>query len=115
MNTIIINSLAGALFFGIFTYLVNIFETHPHYLKIGAFLWAAPLFFFMLIYISSSKDKAALKAFLKHALLGTILTVGIFIFTLSIYHIPFIQVVLLNILLICLAVYAYFYFKVFEW
>ena len=81
-NKILKNSLLGGLLFALFTYFLEIFEEHPNYLKISAFLWAAPLFFFFLIiYFPSHKEKKALKSFIVHALLGTILSIVVFIIT----------------------------------
>ncbi len=113
-NKIVINATIGALLFGLFTYFTSIYDENPHYLKIGSFLWAAPLFYFFMVYITWQKSKEVMLAFTKHALMGTLLTICIFIFSITFSYLPMYTVVLLNIILLCLFVTLYFKYKVFE-
>ena len=107
-NIILKNSLFGALTFGLFTYFVEIFETHPNYLKISAFLWAAPLFFFfIMVYLPSTKGKLVLQSFIIHALLGTLLSVLVFLITLVMRDYPIYTVLLFNVFVSILATCIY--------
>ena len=110
-HKILKNSLFGALTFGLFTYFVEIFETHPNYLKISAFLWSAPLtFFFIMFYLVLSKGKHALQSFILNALLGTLLSIFIFIITLFMTNLPIYSIALINLVIIILAIYIYLFF-----
>lgn len=113
MNKILLNSIVGGTLFGMFTYFTQTYEEHPHYLKIGSFLWAAPLFYFFMVYITYSKSKEVMLAFTKHALMGTLLTICIFIFSIYFSHLPMMSVVLLNVVLLGFFVFMYFYNKVY--
>ena len=109
MKKTIINGLVGGILFGMFTYFTNIYDEHPHYLKIGSFLWAAPLFYFFMVYVTYSKSKEVMLAFTKHALIGTLLTISIFLFSIQFSHLNMITVVVLNIILLMFFVSMYFY------
>ena len=107
-NIILKNSLFGALTFGLFTYFVEIFETHPNYLKISAFLWCAPLFFFfIMVYLPSSKGKLVLQTFIIHSLLGTLLSVLVFLITLVMRDYSIYTVLLFNVFISILVTYIY--------
>lgn len=114
MKTIILaNSLIGALSFGLFTYFVEIFENHPNYLKISSYLWSAPLFFFfIIIYIPLSKGRNGLQAFIKHALIGIILTALVYTITLIMYNSPVYIIFLINLIITVLVSYIYLYFLI---
>ena len=107
-NIILLNSLFGAITFGLFTYFVEIFESHPNYLKISAFLWAAPLFFFFIVaYLPTSKGKNVLQSFIIHALLGTILSVLVYIITLLMRDFPMYSVLLVTLIITIITSYIY--------
>ena len=81
---VIIDAIFGGIGFGLFSYFASIYEENPKYLKMTAFLWGVPLFYFYLVYVSWSKTKNAMGGFTKHAIIGTILTVVVMILTLFI-------------------------------
>ena len=114
MNKIVTNSIVGAFMFGLFTYFANIYEKHPNYLKISAFLWSAPLFYFFMVYITWSKSKEVMLAFTRHALLGTLLTISVFLFSILMSHIPMWYVVSLNVVILLIGVSLYFHYCVYE-
>ena len=77
----IIDGIIGGLGFFIFSIFASTYDKNPEYLKITAYLWGIPLFFFYLVYITASHSKEAMIAFTKHGLIGTALTVFVMIFT----------------------------------
>ncbi len=108
-HKILNNTLLGGITFGLFTYFVEIFEKHPNYLKISAFIWAAPLFFFLIIvYLPKSNGNVALQSFIIHALLGTILSVLIYIITLVMCDSSIYKVLLVTLTITILFTYIYF-------
>ena len=58
MNQVLIDGIVGGLLFAVFSYCTTIFNENPEYLKITAFLWGVPLFYFYLVYITCPKVKA---------------------------------------------------------
>ena len=111
---ILTNAGLGAFFFGLFTYLTEMFNTHPKFLKMGAFLWTAPLFFFFIIYITWSKGKEVMLAFTKHALLGSVVSILIFSVTICISNWDISTVVAANIVILLLLVSSYFCYSVYN-
>ena len=107
-NKILLNSLIGAFFFGIFTYFTSIYECNPNYLKISAFLWSAPLFYFFMVYITWSEGKDVMLAFTKHALIGTLLTIAVFILSIIMSSYSLMIVLSLNIIVLLTFVSLYF-------
>lgn len=114
-NKIVINGILGGILFALFTYFVEIFEKHPNYLKISAFLWSAPLFFFFMVYLTKSKNKDVLRSFTKHAIIGMILSISVYIITLIIYNLPIYTVVLTNLVITIIAIYLYVHFEIFNY
>lgn len=107
-NKILKNSLLGGLLFALFTYFIEIFEKHPNYLKISAFLWAAPLFFlFLIIYFPSQKNNQVLKCFTLNALLGTLLSISIFIITYLMIDINNYIIFIVNLFITVCIIYLY--------
>jgi uncharacterized membrane protein (DUF485 family) len=76
--TILIDGLIGGIICAFISFIANNnnntnFNT---YLKIFAYLWAAPIFYVYIIFILlKSKNKSQLKGFVTHALFGAILSV----------------------------------------
>ena len=104
----IIDGIVGGLAFFIFSIFTSTYDDNPEHLKITAYLWGIPLFFFYLVYITASHSKEAMIAFTKHGLLGTVLTVLVMIFTLYIQDYRTINIVLANIMLLILFIVIYF-------
>ena len=113
-KSIIINSLFGGLIGGFFSYLAQIFEKHPHYLKISAFLWTTPFLFFLIVIFTWSKWKHIMIAFTKHALMGSIVTTIVFSITLllSNYNMIIVLISILSALVLLLTLY--FNYRVYE-
>lgn len=115
MSTQIIrDTVIGGILFGIFSYMTSIFDEDPYSLKITAYLWGIPLFFFYLIYVTWKKSKEAAMAFTFHAMLGTALTVVAMLMTLYIQFLNLRQIIIINILFLLLCIFFYFYFHVYE-
>ena len=104
----IIDGIIGGLGFFIFSIFASTYDENPEYLKITAYLWGIPLFFFYLVYITASHSKEAMIAFTKHGLIGTALTVFVMIFTLYIQDYRSINIVIANIMLLILFIVIYF-------
>ncbi len=104
---ILFNALIGATLFGMFTYLIRIFKTHPQYLKISSFIVSAPLVYIIILYFTCKKDKNFINPFTTHALLGNLVTVTIYIITLLLlkYNIQHIFEIILFILVLFILTY----------
>ena len=102
------NGIAGFIFFALFTIFVESYDKHPYYLKISTFLWSAPLFFLFIIFITQSKGKDALISFIKHAIIGTALSILVFSYTLLISDHPIFVILTTNLLIIGFALFTYF-------
>lgn len=113
-NKILLDSLFGAIGFGIFSYLSEGYDENPERLKIIAYLWGVPLFYFYLLYIAWSKSKKAMLGFTIHAAIGTTLTVLAMIVTIYISNYSMMTVVMVNILLLLIFLFVYFYYKIYE-
>lgn len=107
-SSILFNGIAGFIFFAIFTILVESYEEHPYYLKISTFLWSAPLFFLFMIFITQAKGKKALISFTTHAIIGTALSILVFLYTLLISGQPLFVILTTNLLIIGFALFTYF-------
>ena len=112
---VVLNSLIGAVFFGLFTYFTSIYEENPDYLKISAFLWSAPLFYFFMVYITWSEGKDVMLAFTRHALIGTILTICVFLLSIVFSSSSMMTVLALNIIVLCVFVSLYFYLDMYRY
>ena len=113
-KSILTNSILGGILCGFFSYLAQIFEKHPNYLKISAFLWTAPLLFFLIVIVTWSKGKDVMIAFTKHALLGTFVTIIIFSITLLLSKYDMIIVLISIIATLFLLLSLYFNYKIYD-
>ena len=102
------DAIVGGFGFLIFSIFASSYDENPEYLKITAFLWGMPLFFFYLVYITASNSKAAMIAFTKHGLIGTILTVIVMIITLYIKDFKMLNIVIINVILLIILLAIYF-------
>lgn len=112
---ILIDTLVGGSLFGIFSYMTSIFNDNPSRLKITAYIWGIPLFFFYLIYVTWKTSKKAAMAFTQHAMLGTILTVIAMMLTLMFQNLSMYNIILMNIIFLLLCISTYFYFEVYNY
>ena len=60
MNSVIKDTLAGAIMFGGLSYLSERFKSKTYYFKIVAFVWAAPFTYFYLLYIPFSSSNISI-------------------------------------------------------
>lgn len=114
MKDIIKNSLIGGFFFGLFSYFSKKYDTHPQYLKISAFLWASPLFFFYMVYITKSNNSQTLLAFTKHALIGMIVSLIVYSITVFLFDYPIIYLISINIFVLVFLISLYFYYEIYN-
>ena len=110
----LINGAFGFVFFALFTYFVEEYDANPHYLKISTFLWTAPLFFLLMVYITSAKGREPLLAYTRHAILGTIISVMVYANTLLLKHRSLATIVLSNLFIVALLIYLYFRYNMYE-
>lgn len=108
------NAFIGFLFFGLFTVLIDNYEKNPNYLKMSTFLWSAPLFFLLMLYIMRDKEKDVMLSFTKHAALGTLASIIVFITTIMISNLPFKLIMAIDSVLILTMIYIYFCFKLYD-
>jgi hypothetical protein len=113
-NKILLDGLFGGIGFGIFSYFSHTYNENPERLKIMAYLWGVPLFYFYLLYIAWSQSKKAMLGFTIHAVIGTILTVIVMIITICISNYSMMTVIMVNILLLLIFLFVYFYYKIYE-
>lgn len=114
ITKITIDGVIGGLMFALFSYFTSIFDNDPKYLKISAFVWGVPMFYFYLVYITWSQSKLAMIEFTKHAVLGTALTVLVMIITLYITNMTSTNVIIINVAMLCLFLFVYFYFEIYN-
>ena len=91
------------------------YNQNQNYLKITAFLWGAPLFFFFLLYVMVNEGgKKTIVPFTKHAAIGTFLTVVAMFFTLYITHYSINTIVIINMLFLFFILFTYFCFNLYR-
>lgn len=115
-NKIIFDVITGSILIGMISYFTLLFDDNPEYLKIIAYLWAVPLIYFYFLYIIYDKGVNAIKSFTEHGLLGAILTIFIMTVTyfLIVYKYSINFILLTNIIFGLLALFIYFYFKIYN-
>ena len=115
MNSVIKDTLVGAIMFGGLSYLSEKFQNKSYYFKIVAFVWAAPFTYFYLLYITSRAGKKSLDGFNRHALIGTLATA--FLITLYMFLKEYMNIdtiIVITFILTFIFTFGYYYFKVFE-
>ena len=117
VNKILIDVIIGSIFIGIISYFTLIFDEHPEFLNISAFLWGVPLIYFYFILITYQKSKKAMKSFTIHGLIGQIMTIFISFVTLYMLLNDFDGkcIILTNIVYALLCLIFYFYFKIYNY
>jgi len=111
---ILIDAFFGAVLVGLFSYFASIYDSHPSYLNITAYLWGVPLFYFYLVYITWQKSREAMFSFTRHAVVGTALTVLVMLITLYMTNQSLSTIVAVNIALLILFIAVYFYFELYK-
>ena len=117
VNKILIDVIIGSIFIGIISYFTLIFDEHPEFLNISAFLWGVPLIYFYFILITYQRSKKAMKLFTIHGLIGQIMTIFISFVTLYMLLNDFDGkcIILTNIVYALLCLIFYFYFKIYNY
>lgn len=113
-NNIILDALLGGLITGGFSFLTNRYSDSINYVKIVAFVYAAPCLFFYLLYLMSKDSKKMMNDFTVHALIGTLLTVFLMILTLIFNKRTRNELIFGNFIAIIIILFLYFYFKIYE-
>jgi len=117
LNKILVDVILGSIFIAIISYFTLIFDEHPEFLNISAFLWGVPLIYFYFIYITYQKSKKAMTSFTIHGLIGQVMTVFISFVTLYMLLNEFDvkHIILTNIVYATLCLIFYFYFKIYNY
>ena len=102
------NAVIGFFMYGILTILVDTYKDTPTYLNITAFPWAAPLFFLFMMYITRAKGKEILMSFVRHAGLGTLVTILVFGTTMYLAKLPMPVIAMVDTILILTFLILYF-------
>ena len=113
-KTIIKDAIISGFLGGLVSYLVSINRKNPDYLKMMAFIYAAPCIFFYMVLISSRKGKQAIKSFSFHALLGILLTASVIIFTYLFYYLNRNLLVAINLFIFLFITALYFKYKIYK-
>ena len=112
---ILINVIIGSLLIGLVSYFTFMYDEHPEYLNITAFLWGVPLIYFYFLYITYQKHPKAMESLTKHGTIGVVLTLTIMLVTLLMfrYKTEIDTILGVNIIYSLLVIFLYFYFKVY--
>jgi len=90
------------------------YKEHTNYLKIMAFLWGAPMFYFFLLYVMvNAGNKETIIPFTKHAAIGTLMTVLAMFLTLFIIHYDINTIVFINLAFLFLILFLYFNYTIY--
>tara|TARA_B110000483_G_C18163607_1_gene530320 strand:+ start:140 stop:490 length:351 start_codon:yes stop_codon:yes gene_type:complete len=108
------DALIGGIFVGIFSYFASIYDSHPSYLNITAYLWGIPLTYFFLVYITWQKNRDAMFSFTRHAIVGTALTLLVMLITLYMKNYSLTTIIVTNVALLLLFIAVYFYFELYK-
>jgi hypothetical protein len=115
MNSVVKDSIVGAIMFGGLAYLSDKFKNKSYYFKIIAFVWAAPFTYFYLLYITSRAGKKSLDGFNAHALIGTLATAFLICLYMGLKDYMNIDTIIaITFILTFIFTFGYYYFKVFE-
>lgn len=115
MNSIIKDTLVGALMFGTLSYFSDRFKNNSYHFKIIAFVWSAPFTYFYLLYITSRAGKNSLDGFNSHALIGTLATAFLILLYMFLKDKMSIErIIAITFLLTFVFTFGYYYFKIFE-
>lgn len=110
---ILIDSVVGGIIVALFSYFASIYDDNPNYLKITAYLWGVPLFYFYLVYVTWMRSRNAMFSFTQHAVIGTSLTVLVMIVTLCMTKSSLETIIGVNLLMLFLFIFVYFYFELY--
>lgn len=113
-NNVALDALIGGLICGGFSYMTGRYYDSINYVKIIAFVYAAPCLYFYLLYVLSKDSKTAMNDFTVHALIGTILTSILMILTLMFRSRERLYLIIGNLLALIVVLIWYFYFKIYE-
>ena len=115
MNKIILirDILIGGILAGTFSYISTLYYDNPSYIKVAAYLWGAPCFWFVLLFIAWDKDNLAAVDVSQHAGLGQAVTLIAVILTLLFFNLGKDIVIGINILILLLAIFSYFYHEIY--
>tara|TARA_X000000368_G_scaffold214367_1_gene169346 strand:+ start:43 stop:396 length:354 start_codon:yes stop_codon:yes gene_type:complete len=109
-----IDAFVGAVFFYLVSFLNDKYQSNPAFYKILAFTWSVPLTYFYLLFIISD-NKMNLYYFNNHALLGTLLTIFLIVYTISIQNHYAMETIIGTNFVFALGFFIiYFIFKIYD-
>ena len=114
MNKIILDALFGAVLLGGLSYFLTVYKNNYNYIKIMAFLWAAPATYFYLVSIIVRENRELLTGFNIHALLGILLTTINILITCYFINLDNKYLIGINLFYFLFVFFVYFYFKTYK-
>jgi uncharacterized membrane protein len=113
-NNVTLDALIGGLITGGFSYMTSRYYESINYVKIIAFIYAAPCLYFYMLYVLSKDSKTAMNDFTIHALLGTISTIILMILTLLFRNRERNELILGNLVGLIIILCLYFYYEIYK-
>ena len=115
-SKVLIDGLLGFFSLGLASYLNQVYEETDDIVRVYAFIWAAPVMYFVLLNMfDNRKKKGVVLEFNKHALLGLL----ILAFSLILTHYVYLDysrrtIVLMNLIIILISFLLYFGFGIYK-
>tara|TARA_B100001063_G_scaffold193519_1_gene184903 strand:- start:202 stop:555 length:354 start_codon:yes stop_codon:yes gene_type:complete len=114
-SNVALDALTGGLLCGLFSYLTSMYYSSTYYIKIIAFVYAAPTLYFYLLYVLSKGGKTQMNDFTIHGLLGTIITLSLMTITLMFNHLDRTTIIISNAIALSLVLLLYFGFQIYKY
>jgi len=113
-NNVALDALIGGIITGGFSYLTGSYYESINYVKIIAFVYAAPCLYFYLLYVLSKDSKTAMTDFTVHAIMGTVITLLLMLFTLYFRKRDRTDLIIGNLLGLIVSLFVYFYYEIYK-
>lgn len=113
-NNVTLDALIGGLITGGFSYMTSRYYESINYIKIIAFIYAAPCLYFYMLYVLSKDSKTAMNDFTVHALIGTITTIILMLITLLFKNRERNDLIIGNLIGLIVILFWYFYYEIYK-
>ena len=115
-SKVLIDGLLGFFSLGLASYLNQVYEETDDIIRVYAFIWAAPVMYFVLLNMfDNRKKKDVVLEFNKHALLGLLILAISLILTHNVYlDYSRRTIVLMNLIIIVISFLIYFGFGIYK-
>ncbi len=114
IKNVFINAAVGGFLCGLFAFLTGRFSNTPSYIKIFAFVYAAPCLYFYLLYMLSRQGKNQMVQFTRHALFGTLVSAVIIFVTVLFQEKSATALIVGNLIALLFVLFIYFVFKMYN-